>query len=71
MAGIKQAAKWLQEGKRVRHAAFAADEGFEAYRPYGFITYISGTNAKSIFNARYTDMLEVEDLLADDWEVMA
>lgn len=68
MADIKQAAQWLREGKEVRRASFTTGEGFSTQLPYGFIKYVDNHPEHT---AVYTDMLQVEDLLADDWEVMA
>ena len=65
MANIKQAAKWMEKGKRVRRPMFKDD------------VYIGekGLNAAPIRRI-YADgeptgylILRVDDLLADDWEI--
>lgn len=59
MSDIRQAAKWLQEGKKVRRASW--NEGFYLReRPSGFLADERGKPA---------DWLMVEDLVADDWVV--
>jgi hypothetical protein len=57
MADIIQAAKWMNEGRRVTrpdlgYATFAKDE-------YGFI----------LLNGEDRAYLEIEDVLATDWEI--
>ena len=65
MADIKKAAKWLSEGKSVRCASWANDH---------YILYASGKNFDSEIGARdgganKHHSFDVEDLLADDWEI--
>lgn len=64
MADIKQAAKWMAEGKRVTRLAFDSREGFLAGSE-GFVIYVDNNGRSD----KWTDMLEVEDLLAEDWEI--
>ena len=64
MADIKQAAKWLKEGKRVRRPDFGQgySQGIDScgyLRPYN-------PQGKIVNNKR---SLDPDDLLADDWEI--
>lgn len=56
MADIKQAAKWMKEGKKVRRADtdFVWDADTE---------FVSDQNGD--------ECMHIDDLLADDWEVVA
>ena len=72
MADIKQAAKWMDKGKRVRRKSARKEDGgehiFSAGPYFGFIhhqRYIQGRR-----DDLAVDMLETADLLADDWEVV-
>lgn len=60
MASIQQAAKWMKEGKKVRRPSFQDKEYFWA-NDFSFIKYETG---------EWVDMLEIEDLLAEDWEIL-
>ncbi len=68
MADIKQAAKWMKDGLRVRreifreHGYFAADDGDDGD---GFIHWFTVSNDEGL-----TDMIDTDDLLADDWEAV-
>jgi hypothetical protein len=59
MADVKQAAKWMQEGKKV-HREFWAKSAFIRATPSGFFRDDRGEEAS---------WLMVEDLLAEDWAV--
>ena len=63
MADIKQAAKWMQEGKRVRRPNYM-DKGSYFFAGSDFIHYFSASLGREI-----EDALENKDLLADDWEI--
>lgn len=65
MADIKQAAKWMQEGKKVRRLA-NCDEGsfFCCGYTNHFIHYQSRPLGRAI-----EDAMETDDLLADDWVI--
>lgn len=75
MADIKQAAKWMQEGKRVRrnHPTWKGKAtGFEdvpqAHKK--FTTFIECDDKKRIFgDAGVPISLMIDSLLADDWEI--
>jgi len=62
MADIKQAARWLKEGKAVRLSSMDEGERFIAVE-MGFIEFRDRKSRHA------HDMLEVIDLLADDWEI--
>lgn len=59
MADVKQAAKWLREGKKVRREI------------WGGPLFIRPTGAGFFRDDRKlpADWLMVEDLLAEDWEI--
>lgn len=58
MADIKQAAKWMDEGKRVKRPD-SEDDGVYA-----------ASNCKFVLrNGQDVAWLQTTDLLADDWEV--
>ena len=60
MADIKQAAKWMQEGQRVRRPSF-----------FGDFAYIKGrgNSIDTIDHNPEDEPLNITDLLADDWEI--
>ena len=64
MAGIQQAAKWMEEGKRVRRAHWMA----HIHRPDHLwkiqLTYDG--NIRPTENAYFG----IDDLLADDWQIV-
>jgi hypothetical protein len=59
MADIKQAAKWMQEGKKVRRSVWGI---LSIDAPYGTIR-----NSRVLRNDNFS--LNLEDVLADDWEL--
>jgi hypothetical protein len=59
MSDIQQAAKWMQEGKKVRRALWAPSYFIRSTRA-GFFHDDQGV---------MLTWLMVEDLLADDWEI--
>lgn len=62
MADIKQAAKWMQEGKRVRRPSWPRYEYLEA----------NGDDRPVMYWRRFKESARVpclRDLLADDWEI--
>jgi len=63
MADIKQAAKWMQEGKAVRRPYFVP--GKTLFGPYGVVYGVHGTAPKDNEWAEF----HTQDLLANDWEV--
>ena len=63
MADIRQAAKWMQEGKRVTRPGYG---GHFSKSLCDFVKY-RATDSLDFFP--YTDMLDIESLLADDWEI--
>ena len=65
MADIQQAARWLDEGKKVTRPEFKTKGSFCANDTAGFIEWESKRNTTTQFH----DMLTVDDLLADDWEI--
>jgi len=58
MANIQQAAKWLREGKRVRRP-----DWFD-----GFYLIVGADGCVQTAYENPFEDLEVEDLLAEDWE---
>ena len=64
MADIKQAAKWMQEGKRVKRISFPRMYPWE-------IDGDSNLSAiQSVMEDGYADsLLTTDDLLAEDWEI--
>lgn len=65
MADIKQAAKWIREGKLVRRPIW--DDGLVWKSDnYGAVS-LEALNIN--VDAYQSDLLEVDDLLADDWEI--
>lgn len=65
MATIIEAAKWMREGKRVRNPRCDADSYFYADRGSSWIHYQSAPLQRIM-----PDAIEVNDLLATDWEVV-
>lgn len=72
MADIKQAAKWMNEGKRVRRPSKARDIsiGRQSMRDKGFlaqliVVFVNGAQRIGQDCAPFP----TEDLLADDWEI--
>lgn len=69
MADIKQAAKWMQEGKLVRrpwlagHITLGIPKG--KMGPDWILVYEEGLRARD----RRTASFDANDLLADDWEI--
>ena len=63
MADIKQAAKWMQEGKRVRRKGWLEEELY-LYLPEGD-DEAWAEHPSYHYTADYT----MQDLLADDWEI--
>ena len=63
MADIKQAAKWMLEGKRVTRPSVCDKGSFFSADIKKFIHYDSSSLG------RVPDALEPSDLLADDWEL--
>lgn len=61
MANIQQAAKWMKEGKKVRRSCFNGKQYFRADEG-SFVKYYDE-------NSPWTDMLQIRDLLAEDWEI--
>jgi hypothetical protein len=60
MSDIKQAAKWMQEGKRVESFSARRSSGIYAREQDGeFFTMRTGIRVR----------LTMDDLLADDWEI--
>jgi hypothetical protein len=64
MADIKQAAKWMQEGKPVRRELMRHGGWFEIGED-GFIHWVT----KGADDIELSDMIDAPDLLADDWEI--
>ena len=64
MSDIKQAAKWLQEGRRVRRPTCDPKSFFYINPGSDFIHYNS-----TLLRRHLSDALETSDLLADDWEI--
>jgi hypothetical protein len=64
MADIKQAAKWLQQGKKVRRSSWG-------FADFCLITVEidDGTNHIEPFDEIWTMHWEPEDFLAEDWEI--
>lgn len=60
MANIQQAAKWMEQGKRV--------ESFSARRSSGIYAY-EGTGDFFSANSGVRIKITLDDLLADDWEL--
>jgi urease gamma subunit len=60
MADIKQAAKWMQEGKKVRR-----EESMD-----GCAYMLSKHSIRVVFDSEHTAIFFNDDLLADDWEVV-
>lgn len=59
MADIKQAAKWMMEGKRVRRKSWKNE-----------FSYVSAKkNGCTINEYQAVNRFDVEDLLADDWGI--
>jgi hypothetical protein len=66
MADIKQAAKWMEAGRKVTRRGFNEDGSyFWTNGSFGFIHYWS-----KVLDRKMEDALEVQDLLADDWEIV-
>jgi hypothetical protein len=66
MADIKQAAKWMKDGKEVRRPQFLGGFAYRAARKLSGISNHIETND----NADMTDEpFTLSDLLADDWEI--
>lgn len=71
MADIKQAAKWMQQGKRVKRSYWSTDVRSDDYhRPW--LLYDKDTRVMTVSrggnNWSGPDFI-VDDLLADDWEI--
>jgi hypothetical protein len=62
MADIKQAAEWMQEGKRVRRPGWIKD-GFKCEDPLNSFSSIVWADDNAIAD------IGCVDLLADDWEI--
>jgi hypothetical protein len=71
MADIKQAAKWMQEGKRVRRANPNYPEGLANYGPESLIAGpAQGLQDVLLCSCHgYPKSIRMESLLADDWEL--
>ena len=69
MADIKQAAKWMDEGKRVRrpYLAKSLSLGNEITFKQWIVVYIGKRVRRSHGNTEAP--FSTDDLLADDWEV--
>ena len=71
MANIQQAAKWMQQGKHVRRPWLASHISLGALRsemfPHWIAVFDGGTRARDNRMAAF----DVNDLLAEDWEVAA
>ena len=66
VADIKQAAKWMKEGEKVRRPSFM--EGF-AYLAVERLKGVSGNQITTTDNNIDLEPLMLTDLLADDWEI--
>lgn len=66
MADIKQAAKWMQEGRKVRRStrSFIWQDWKGRKRPYA-VRLIRRADGINIHAANFG----IEDILADDWEI--
>jgi hypothetical protein len=70
MADIKQAAKWMEEGKVVRRLEFKGKDVAFKSGPFGFIHYCDFFRTSVDEDGHpWTVMLTVDDLLAEDWEI--
>lgn len=67
MADIKQAAEWPQRGFEIRRTCWRETGDRFASSPLGFFLYISGNIGKH--DMKWTDMVCVSDVLANDWEI--
>lgn len=67
MADIKQAAKWLDQRKNVARKTDKGS-GYFYTSPGKFILWQSKVKHPE-YESELHDMLEVDDLLADDWEI--
>ena len=73
MADIKQAAKWMQEGKRVRqphnHKSISVGKTLnEGLSPRGLlVVFVIGTERPQ--DIQEYAPLTIESLLADNWEI--
>ena len=66
MADIKQAAKWMREGKTVRRPHFFGDFAYLAHKMRGLkINQITTTDSDIA-----DEPFSLEDRLADDWEIV-
>ena len=65
MANIQQAARWLNDGEKVTRPEFKTEGSFYSNDTAGFIEWES----KHPAHGQFHDMIEVADLLADDWEI--
>ena len=63
MADIKQAAKWAEEGKRVRRPEMESTEWF-ALKLGCYFEWGSSEERNT-----EGSLLEISDILADDWEI--
>lgn len=65
MADIKQAAKWLKEGKKVTRSDSGWVDGYLVLKWNGLLLFTDpqGTDFG-------TDVISAEDILSDDWEVV-
>jgi hypothetical protein len=71
MADIKQAAKWMQKGKQVRRSQWAQlrlKAAIGAEKDFVDRGICRGTVIDAVM-PRINDPLEIDDLLADDWEL--
>jgi hypothetical protein len=62
MADIKQAAKWLGEGRTVSRAEYASEWWVSAFMPNLLQLDICSADGPD-------HQLDCQDLLADDWEI--
>jgi hypothetical protein len=74
MADIKQAAKWMQEGKLVRRSVYRPEwrHGFDEphVSPF-FAQYLHSDDKGRIFSENDNPIcLLIDALLAEDWEVV-
>jgi hypothetical protein len=65
MADIKQAAKWMKDGEKVRRPQFFGDFAYLAERKLNGVSNQIGTTDGNVSDEPFT----ISDLLADDWEI--
>lgn len=62
MADIKQAARWMRDGKKVRHSSYPFMSPWFSSDEVGYI--------KSDIHCTFSDpSFEISDILAEDWEI--